>query len=262
MAHKLLFLLLFILPVGAMAQSDSPHVILENGKTWVYDYHHFEENEGVPATEQVYPVRYTIMGDTLIGGKSYFKMYQKANNHKKYYAAYREDGLKVFAHFPFSEEDFIVVDFEYKGLYNPDGYKENDPYSAIKEYIDYIEVDGVQYKRHTYYEDDIEDKLVIGVEGIGYTKYGLNYPSIYGPEPDCLCDYEFFTSCELNERCIFTDADFTRTATLIQHPNSIDSGKEGPQTYYSLAGQQHPTLQRGINIVRTAEGKAKKVIVK
>ena len=181
--------------------------MLEQGKTWVYNYHHFEENEEDP-TETVYPVRYTIIGDTVIDNKSYYKMYQEIDNQKTYYAAYREEGLKVFVRYPHFDEDIIVADFEYEGLYDPNGYEENDPYSAIKEYIDYIEVDGIQYRRHTYYENDKDNKLVIGVEGIGYTEYGLMYPSIYGPQPDCVCDFKVFSSCEVNGKCIFTADDF------------------------------------------------------
>ena len=182
--------------------------MLEQGKTWVYNYHHFEENEEEPPTETVYPVRYTIIGDTVIDNKSYYKMYQEIDNQKTYYAAYREEGLKVFVRYPLIDEDIIVADFEYEGLYDPNGYEEDDPYSAIKEYIDYIEVDGIQYRRHTYYENDKDNKLVIGVEGIGYTEYGVMYPSIYGPQPDCVCDFKVFSSCEMNGKCIFTADDF------------------------------------------------------
>ena len=182
--------------------------MLEQGKTWVFDYHHFEENGEEPPTETVYPVRYTIIGDTVIDNKSYYKMYQEIDNQKTYYAAYREEGLKVFVRYPHIDEDIIVADFEYEGLYDPNGYEEYDPYSAIKEYIDYIEVDGIQYRRHTYYENDKDNKLVIGVEGIGYTEYGLMYPSIYGPQPDCVCDFKVFSSCEVNGKCIFTADDF------------------------------------------------------
>ena len=131
--------------------SEVENPMLKEGKTWVYDYHHFEENEEEPPTETVYPVRYTIIGDTIIDNKPYYKMYQEIDNQKTYYAAYREEGLKVFVRYPHIDEDIIVADFEYEGLYDPNGYEENDPYSAIKEYIDYIEVDGIQYRRHTYY---------------------------------------------------------------------------------------------------------------
>ena len=204
--------------------------MLEQGKTWVYNYHHFEENEEEPPTETVYPVRYTIIGDTVIDNKSYYKMYQEIDNQKTYYAAYREEGLKVFVRYPHYDEDIIVADFEYEGLYDPNGDEEYDLYSAIKEYIDYIEVDGIQYRRHTYYENDKDNKLVIGVEGIGYTEYGLMYPSIYGPQPDCVCDFKVFSSCEVNGKCIFTADDFyvqttTNPVDNITYRPFVEEGK-------------------------------------
>lgn len=212
MIHKLLYLLFLLLSIRVSAQSVSLPVMLEYGKSWNYEYHHFEDNEGELPTEKIYPVRYTIIGDTVIGNKSYYKMYQEVDNQETYYAAYREEGFKVFVRFPLIDKDIIVADFEYEGLYAPDGGCEvNNSYSAIKEYIDFIKVDGIQYRRHTYYENDKEKKLVIGVEGIGYTRYGLRYPSIYGPKPDCLCDYEIFTSCEVNGKCVFTNEDFYKT---------------------------------------------------
>ena len=222
----LLSLFTLLMSLSISAQSQGLHPMLVEGKSWVYDYHHFEEHEDEPTTETVYPARYTILGDTLIDNTSYYKMYREVDNKNTYYAAYREDGLKVFARFPLINEDIIVADFEYKGLYDPDGYGDNDSYSAVEEYVDYIEVNGIKYRRHTYYEDDKENKLVIGVEGIGYTKYGLQYPSIYGPEPDCLCDHKVFTSCEMNGECIFTNEDFYKEA-VAQGDNYIPFVEEG-----------------------------------
>lgn len=234
------------------AQSESHHNMLNYGKSWVYDYHHFEEHEDEPTTETVYPARYTILGDTLIDNKSYYKMYREVDNKNTYYAAYREDGLKVFARFPLINEDIIVADFEYSGLYDPDGYGDNVSYSAVEEYVDYIEINGIKYRRHTYYEDNKENKLVIGVEGIGYTKYGLQYPSIYGPEPDCLCDYKVFTSCEMNGECIFTNEDFYKEAVAQEH-EYIPFVEEGKVWY---CGYNHP----GVTFHATAEDPSAKGI--
>ena len=252
MIHKLLYLLCFLLPIRVSAQSESHHNMLNYGKSWVYDYHHFEEHEDEPTTETVYPARYTILGDTLIDNKSYYKMYREVDNKNTYYAAYREDGLKVFARFPLIDEDIIVADFEYKGLYDPDGYGDNDSYSAVEEYVDYIEINGIKYRRHTYYEDNKENKLVIGVEGIGYTKYGLQYPSIYGPEPDCLCDYKVFTSCEMNGECFFTNEDFYKEAVAQEH-EYIPFVEEGKVWY---CGYNHP----GVTFHATAEDPSAKGI--
>ena len=37
------------------------------------------------------------------------------------------------------------------------------------------------------------------------------YPSIYGPQPDCVCDFKVFSSCEMNGKCIFTIEDFYKS---------------------------------------------------
>ena len=238
---KLLFLFTLLMSLSISAQSQGLHPMLVEGKAWVYDYHHFEEHEDEPTTETVYPARYTILGDTLIDNKSYYKMYREVDNKNTYYAAYREDGLKVFARFPLINEDIIVADFEYSGLYDPDGYGDNVSYSAVEEYVDYIEINGIKYRRHTYYEDNKENKLVIGVEGIGYTKYGLQYPSIYGPEPDCLCDYKVFTSCEMNGECIFTNEDFYKEAVAQEHEYIpfLAEGKVWKYSYHAMNGNTY-----------------------
>ena len=237
----LLSLFTLLMSLSISAQSQGLHPMLVEGKSWVYDYHHFEEHEDEPTTETVYPARYTILGDTLIDNKSYYKMYREVDNKNTYYAAYREDGLKVFARFPLINEDIIVADFEYSGLYDPDGYGDNVSYSAVEEYVDYIEINGIKYRRHTYYEDNKENKLVIGVEGIGYTKYGLQYPSIYGPEPDCLCDYKVFTSCEMNGECIFTNEDFYKEAVAQEHEYIpfLAEGKVWKYSYHAMNGNTY-----------------------
>ena len=138
MAKSLFYILLFIMSTRVCAQSESPRHMLEEGKSWIYNYHHFEsrDTEGDPYmdpyTEDIYPVRYTIIGDTVIDNKSYYKMYREVDNKKSYYAAYREEGMKVYMRNPeiLDIKNMIVADFEYEGLYSLVGEGE-EKYSKI-----------------------------------------------------------------------------------------------------------------------------------
>ena len=121
----------------------------------------------------------------------------------------REEGLKVYVIYPSVNEEWLIIDFENEGLYPPDGHGEKK-YSKLKEHIDSVEVEGIQYRRHTYYINKVDEKLVIGVEGVGFFFYGLNFPSIYGVVLSCMCDYEVFDFCEVNGKNIFGYYDFLK----------------------------------------------------
>ena len=255
MAKSLFYILLFIMSTRVCAQSESPRHMLEEGKSWIYNYHHFEsrDTEGDPYmdpyTEDIYPVRYTIIGDTVIDNKSYYKMYREVDNKKSYYAAYREEGLKVYMRNPefYDIKNMIVADFEYEGLYSLVGEKE-EKYSKIKEYIDYVEVNGIQYRRHTYYVNEVDEKLAIGVEGIGYYYNGLNYPSIYGVVLSCICDYEEFVSCEVNGKTIFDYSDFLKEGVTTS-VSSIGDKSDSADHIYDLQGRRlSATPQKGVYI--------------
>lgn len=99
---SLLILSLFFLNL-AFAQVDNYRPMLEDMKTWEFVYHHFDEvdeeemddsESGVKET--IYTVRYFLSGDTVINGIGYHKMYREVDGRPTYYAAYREEGLKVY----------------------------------------------------------------------------------------------------------------------------------------------------------------------
>ena len=115
-------LLLLSLAIGCMtADAVAPkRKMLEQGKTWTYIYHHFEEaptgseSDVVPGREG-WPVEYTLKGDTVIDGRQYMKMYRFniADYTTQYYAAYREDeeGRVYMAEYR-GEKDFKIIDFD------------------------------------------------------------------------------------------------------------------------------------------------------
>ena len=95
-------------------------------KTWEYTYHHFVDSITDYAhldIDNPYPIRYTIRGDTVINDISYYKMYLEVDGQSSYYAAYREEGLKVYVCLRGKDKEDIAADFEYEGLYDPEGYE-------------------------------------------------------------------------------------------------------------------------------------------
>ena len=249
MAKYLFYILLFIVSTRVCAQSESPCHMLEEGKSWIYEYHHYEytDIEGNPYTEEYYPVRYTLIGDTVIDSKSYYKMYREDNNVKSYYAAYREEGLKVYVIYPSVNEEWLIIDFENEGLYPPDG-NGVEKYAKLKDHIDYVEVDGIQYRRHTYYENEEDKKRAIGVEGVGFFFYGLGFPSILGPVLDCMCDYEVFDFCEVNGKNIFGYYDFLKEGVTTS-VSSIGDKSDSADHIYDLQGRRlSATPQKGVYI--------------
>ena len=204
------YLLLLSLAVGCMtAQAAAPkRPMLEQGKTWEYVYHHFEDREtagsdGKSYDETIWMSYYSLNGDTIIDGRQYMKMYRWdwKNTQKKYYGAFREDeeGRVYVSEFG-GEKDFKLIDFKTPVENKDPGYPEPiiNPGSAIEETI---KVQGRLFNRYRYTDYD-----AIGVEGVGYQKHGLLTYAFETILP-CICDYEELHSVSGND-FYFTASDF------------------------------------------------------
>ena len=96
---KRYILLLTLSVCVTAAQAAAPkRPMLEQGKTWTYIYHYVAEGgHGPEFTQPPYMtewlVTYTLKGDTVIGGRTYMKMYRYDEyfSKKTYYGAFRED---------------------------------------------------------------------------------------------------------------------------------------------------------------------------
>ena len=114
-----------------------------------------------------WPVNYTLNGDTVIDGRQYMKMYRFdiATYKTEYYAAYREDEEgRVYVTDDRGRRDFKLIDFtDPLPVDYPDSY--NDPGSAFTETI---KANGNLFTRYRYTNSN-----AVGVEGVGYQKYGL-----------------------------------------------------------------------------------------
>ena len=210
-------LLLLSLAIGCMtADAAAPkRKMLEQGKTWTYIYHHFEEaptgseSDVVPGREG-WPLEYTLKGDTVIDGRQYMKMYRFniADYTTQYYAAYREDeeGRVYMAEYR-GEKDFKIIDFT-----EPIPKEEIEkvwpstfPGSVIQETI---KANGKSFTRYRYTGFD-----AIGVEGVGYQRGGLT-TFAFEPVPTCICDYEELYSVSTR--------DFTFYASDFDAPKEIE----------------------------------------
>jgi hypothetical protein len=168
-----------------------------------------------------YTHRYTIDGDTTIGGLQYAKVYVKykyeegsvssqwcnesVNYYEHYFGALRESGkqvLLVLGWLPDSTE-YVVYDFNLSigdTLPSPDGDLNADPAGRIISAIDSIEILGSYRKRFVINSN----KYII--EGIGAST-GLFNPLVYFPSEcymamHCYAEYEtpdhFLQDCNLN----------------------------------------------------------------
>ena len=204
------YLLLLTLSVCvAAAQAAAPkRPMLEQGKTWTYIYHYVEilpdNTEGdMLAGADGWPVNYTLNGDTVIDGRQYMKMYRFdiANYKTEYYAAYREDEEgRVYVTDDRGRRDFKLIDFNdpLPVLDNDYPMPYNDPGSAFTETI---KANGNLFTRYRYTNSN-----TVGIEGVGYQKYGLLTFAFY-TIPPLTNHFEELYSVSCND-FYFTASDF------------------------------------------------------
>ena len=186
------YLLLLSLAVGCMtANAEAPQrPMLEQGKSWTYVYHHYEDGEtpdpdGTYKGQETFFSWYTLKGDTVIDGRQYMKMYRndEVRSKESYYGAYREDeeGRVYRIIYSSPEEECKIVDFstDFKSLY-PNIIEET------------IKVEGQLFRRYSYQDimtDGSTRNRIVGVEGIGYQEGGVIHND-FVPKVPCICDYE------------------------------------------------------------------------
>ena len=116
---RLLLLTAAVLLTTVSYAKDQLMPMLEQGKTWAYVYHHFEDNENEDDEdgydETRWRVYYTLSGDTVIDGREYMKMYRWDENSWtiKYYGAFREDEEGRVWQYDYEgcKKDYMLADF-------------------------------------------------------------------------------------------------------------------------------------------------------
>ena len=178
--------------------------MLKEGRSWVYEYHDFDEEIVFDHDEKVFDVSYTIHGDTVIGGMTYVKLMRQQDGVSTYYAAMREEGTAVFGVRAGKSNEYKALEFDPTKLSSmPEIYGD---YTERKELI---KVNGREFIRHVYEPVDeySGNPVLIGVEGIGFWGTGL-VQGVYNVLPNSQCDYESFKACYEDGVCIFTNEDF------------------------------------------------------
>ena len=202
--------LILVSAVFCMTANAAPErKMLEQGKTWYYNYHHFEANAN-GHDESLWSVSYVLDGDTVIDGRQYMKMYRndERNYNKKYYGAFREDEEgRVYQYDRYNnQQDVKMFDpgMDFGEIYHPD--------TVI---VETIKVDHQFFKRYRYQNYLPSGAVIgfdIGVEGVGYQKYGIVQSFL--EEVDCICDYE--------ELALVSAHDFWFEASGFQAPKEIE----------------------------------------
>ena len=177
--------------------------MLIDGRVWRFRSVHYEDDDRAKKTVSVLDCY--LDGDTLIGGKTWRKMYYELNGSRSYSGAWLEEDMKVYTINKGKSEEDVKVMFEFNMLPYEFSHYEGDGHKCFT-HTDTIDVNGVLYLRHNFLDPtQLEPGKECYVEGIGGME-GLS--PFYLPSPTCLCDYSVFESVYDGDKCIFTTRDF------------------------------------------------------
>ena len=229
---------------AGISETDDIIPMLADGKTWTYKYHHYNIIERAHVDEtgsfiddkyttEEWTVRFTLRGDTVIGGKHYYKNYCSEDGGEEVYnRAMREDGKCVYQILGGNNSESVCFDYTYKNMVRTLGIP-----GEIIEVVDSIMVKGRTYARHNYYwENVVNNPEARVVEGVGRNDTGLMCGTA-GLFLAYLMDYMEFEACYENGECIFSNRDF-------YVPSVTDGIKTAPTSHltpsplYDLQGRR------------------------
>ena len=198
---------------------------LEEGKTWIYNYHGLNDN--------VYNKSLTVAGDTLIGDKSYKKIVDVATSLCE--CAMREDEGKGYC--SQNGNEFLVYDFS---LNVGDTFK-HQTVNATVVALTTVAVGGRSFRVLDVRDNENDFHPNWWIEGIGSMNYLTNSIRVPG-------DYYTFLQCQINDDILFSQENFL---TLTVQRQTIENKAITPvYSFFDLQGRRldsQPT-RKGIYI--------------
>ena len=233
MKKLILLFVLFCTNLPVLVADDYIPTLVE-GKSWEYEYHRFDKGEdGNVIGMSVHKTSYSIEGDTVIDGKSYFCLMRTFESQPKvYFAALREEGTTLFSIPSSKQMEVVLLEFDARKFSQPE--VQADDYTDI---TDTISVNGRLFRRH-HYKPTLETLLpMTAVEGIGFEDNGLVGGMSYD-RPTGFVDYENFVACYENGECIFANNDFSLPAWQETSVPHIYSPYSGAGMFVDLQGRR------------------------
>ena len=189
-----------LLAVPATMAAQVLKQLLKEGKSWnyVYDYHGIDDNGNL--FHESIPYQEWIEGDTIIAGKTYFKMHSTATKYPisslKYW---REDTGKVYAYNEDLEQEMLMYDFS---------LNKDEMVCILGNNIKVNNVDTISVcrieRRRIYFD------FGLWVEGVGSPAL-LSEPLGHLFTDGCISQ---MVSCYENGECVFTSQDFNATSGI------------------------------------------------
>ena len=211
MKKSLLFMIAAVCCMAANAEAPQ-RKMLEQGKMWVYTYHHFEMNE-TGYDESTWPAYYQLDGDTIIEERQYMKLYRwdDRNWEKKYYGAFREDeeGRVYLYNYNGDKKDFMIVDFNLH--FDQNRFPKATPIDET------IKENNQLFHRYRYQNIRPDGSTYIlscvAVEGIGFYGKGLVH---------YLFEKEYWGYNDYEELAYVSAKDFWFNASAFNAPKEIE----------------------------------------
>ena len=231
--RKLLLLMTTLFSLAANSQ-EIYESFLQDGKVWTFS----DDNYWIDKHEKF---TMFIQGDTIIDGNACKKVYRNDLNNYQY--ALSEDSKAIYIYFNGRDKE-MLYDFN----------KEvGDKFSAdydeeIIGVIDTVKVGERFFRR--FISENVEK--IVWIEGIG-GQFNLEIPF-----PN-VGNTVTFVSCEQDGEMLITASDFYKPSIAGIGEVSSSSASVSPKVY-SSDGKELDGLTKGLNIVKSADGKTVKVI--